>query len=363
MTIANISAVGVRIPFAEDFPVSYEPEQATHHVFVRVRTDDGLTGYGEGTALPWFTGDVAAGLESVVRDLVGPTVAGRSLEAAMSKLRTFQDSFPGAYGAMAAVEMALLDIRGKRLGAPLYELLGTKVHESVPVVAVIPALTPVDAASRAREFVEEGYDRFKVKADGDLSADVDRINAVLEEIPQGGSLRVDANTGWETYPTAARVLDGVTDLDRLEYVEQPVGVDRVDHMERLWFDYDVPVYADESVSDVSAVERHGSAGQIAGCHLKLAKSGSLVALAEMASSARDHGMDVSVVSAFGTSLEATANLHLASVVENTSAGVEICTDLLAENHGTPTLVQAPELPVPTSPGVGVELDDSLFQTG
>lgn len=360
MMIAQLDAAGVHIPFAQDFPVSYETERTTHHVFVRIRTDDGRTGYGEGTALPWFTGDVADGLEEVVRDFLAPALEGTTLEEATSELRRYQDSFPGTYGALAAVETALLDLRAKRLNVPLFELLGTRVRDSVPVVAVIPALAPDLAAARARDHVEAGYERLKIKADGDVATDVERINAVIDELPPGGTVRVDANTSWKSYPTAARALEGIVDLDRLEYLEQPVGVDRVTHMERLWADYRVPVFADESVSDTGDVERHGSCGRIAGCHLKLAKSGSLLTLAEMAARARDHDMTVSVVSAFGTSLEATANLHLAAVVENTSAGVEICTDLLAEDYGTPLLKQAPELPIPTDPGVGVELDDAVF---
>lgn len=360
MTIIDTDAVGVEIPFAEDFPVNYGTERHTHHVFVRLEAEDGHTGYGEGTALPWFTGDVTAGLEAVARDWLLPAVEGCSLQEAFNEVTTFRDSFPGAFGAMAAVEMALLDLQGKRLGVPLSELLGSRSRDTIPIVSVLPAHAPDVTAEKASRAVEEGYAHLKVKAEGDVETDVERINAVLAELPAEGTLRVDANTAWGTYPTAARALEAIEDPSRIEYVEQPVGVDRLDHMERLWADFRIPVFADESVNGTSDVERYGREAQIAGCHLKLAKSGSLKELATMADRGRAHGMTASVVSAFGTALEATANLHLAAVVDNLSEGVEICTNLLAPVDGTPTMPHKPELRVPDDPGIGVDVDDDLF---
>lgn len=358
MHITNADATGVRIPFADDFPVTYGVEAATHHVFVRIETDSSLTGFGEGTALPWFTGDVTAGIEEVARDWILPEITGRSIEDAFSELERFQDVFPGAFAATAAVEMALLDLKAKRAELPLYELLGTKRRTRIPVVNVLPALEPETTAERAREAVADGYDRLKVKASGEIDTDVDRINAVLQELPADGTLRIDANTAWETYSTAAQVIERIADPGRIEYLEQPVGKSRVDHMERLTEEFGILVYADESVNDTGDLERYGP--QISGCHLKLAKSGSLLELRTMAERARAHDADVSVVSAFGASLEATANLHLAAVVDNLSMGVEICTDLLGETYGTPTLVQQPELKVPETVGIGITLEDGLF---
>lgn len=359
MHITRADTVGVRVPFADDFPVNYGVEDVTHHVFVRIETDAGLTGYGEGTALPWFTGDVTAGIEEVARDWLLPEIVDRPIEEAFSELERFQETFPGAFAATAAVEIALLDLRAKRADVPLYELLGVKRREAVSVVNVLPALESDVTAERARAAVDEGYDRLKVKANGEIDTDVARINAVLRELPADGTLRVDANTAWGTYSTAARVIDQISDPERIEYLEQPVAKSRVDHMERLDEEFGIPIYADESVNDTADVERYGS--QISGCHLKLAKSGSLTELRTMAERARAHDADVSVVSAFGTSLEATANLHLATIVDNLSAGVEICTGLLGESHGSPALEQAPELTIPEAAGVGVELEDALFR--
>lgn len=360
MGISQIDAVGMKIPFSENFPLNYGTEQATHHIFVRVKTDTGGVGYGEGTALPWFTGDVAPGLEEIARDWIAPSIMNDSLDDAFVQLRQFQDTFPGAYGAMAAVEMALLDLKAKRFDVPVHELLGAKLRDSIPIVSVLPAHDTDTTARKATEEVEKGYRHLKIKANGNTKTDIERIEAVLEVLPERGTLRIDANTAWKTYPTAAKVLSEINEEEKIEYVEQPVAVNRVDHMRRLWEEFGIPIYADESVNGIADVERYGNNAQISGCHLKLAKSGSLLTLATMAERAKKYDMTVSVVSAFGTSLEATANLHLASVVGNLSQGVEICTDLLADSYGSPALEQAPKLSVPTKPGIGVTIDDTVF---
>lgn len=358
MQITQLSVVSRRIPFDEAFPVSYESHSGTDHVFVRLETDAGLVGDGEGTALPWFTGDVAEGLGAVVAQYLEPRVVGESVPAALESVRKFTASFPGAPGASAAVEMALLDLRGQALGVPVSDLLGHRVRDSVPVTHVIPAVTPEMAAEQVRSFGAEGFRSFKVKATGDVANDVARIDAATEALPDDAVLRVDANTGWERYGRAKEVVDSLAHPERLEYLEQPVATHRVGEMRRLWETTGIPVFADESFGDPGAVTDHPDA--VAGFHLKLAKSGSLTALREMQQRGERNGMTVSVVSAFGSSLDGVANLHLAAVTPNLSAGCELCTGLLVDDPADPALPVDPEVSIPDGPGLGVSLSDDLF---
>lgn len=361
MEITAIDTVSRTIPFGDAFPVSYESHAGTEHLFVRVRTDTDHVGYGEGTALPWFTGDVGEGLEAVVDRYLASTVEGETLSAATATVREFIDEFPGAPGAKAAVEMALLDLSAKQAGVPLSTLLGSRIRESVPVTHVVPALSPSAAADRVADAAAQGFRSFKVKADGDVEGDVERIDAVTAALPDDGIVRVDANTGWRRYSRAKRVIDQLEQPDRIEYIEQPVATHRVDDMRRLWEATDIPVYADESFAGPDDVVEHPDA--VAGCHLKLAKAGSLERIVEMGRLASRREMRVSAVSAFGTSLDAAANLHVAAVLDNLSAGAELCTGLIEEDPTTPSLPVASEVEIPSRPGIGVELDDELFETG
>lgn len=361
MKITDVDVVGRDIPLADDFPVSYEDHLTTDHAFVRLHTDDGITGYGEGTALPWFTGETTRSMVAFLEDWLVPRIVGSTLNDAAQELATFGSDFPHNAGGKAAIELAILDLQGKRAGVPLWELLGVRHRETVPCVYPVPGLSP----SRAREVtetgIEAGYRRFKIKATGDISADVARIDAVLDELPADATARVDANTGWESYPKAKTAITAITDRSKIEYFEQPVAPDRPEDLLKLWEDTAIPVYADELVHVPSDVERIGREGIARGCHLKLAKTGSLRTMADMARTAHRHGLNATAVSAFGTSLEASAILHLAAVIPAIPLACELDPALLGEDPTDDPLAVGPETPVPDDPGIGVSLDDSLFE--
>ncbi|EJN57596.1 mandelate racemase/muconate lactonizing enzyme family protein [Halogranum rubrum] len=361
MEITDVDVVGRDIPLADDFPVSYEDHLTTDHAFVRLHTDDGVTGYGEGTALPWFTGETTRSMVAFLDDWLVPRIEGATLDDAARELATFGSDFPHNAGGKAAVELAILDLQGKRAGVPLWELLGVRHRETVPCVYPVPGLSPERAREVTETGIEAGYRRFKIKATGDVSADVARIDAVLDQLPPDATARVDANTGWESYPKAKAAIGAISDRSKIEYFEQPVAPDRPEDLLKLWEDTGIPVYADELVHAPSDVELIGREGLTRGCHLKLAKTGSLRTMADMARTANRHRLNATAVSAFGTSLEASAILHLAAVVPAIPLACELDPALLAEDPTDEPLVVGPETPVPDGPGIGVELDDDLFE--
>lgn len=361
MELTRIDVVGRDIPLADAFPVSYEEHTTTDHVFVRVHTDGDLIGYGEGTALPWFTGETTASMVSFVEDWVAPRLEGESLAAARRAFAEFTQAFPGNPGGKAAVELALLDLGGKRAGRPVWDLLGEPRREAVPCVYPVPGLPPEEARDVTDRGLAAGFERFKIKATGDVESDIARIDAVLERLPAGATARVDANTGWETYPKARRAVDAIAEPEKLEYLEQPVAADRPEDLRRLWYETGVPVYADEFVHGPRDVDRLGREGLTAGFHLKLAKTGSLREMARMAVAGADYGLKAVAVSAFGTSLEATAVLHLAAVIPAIPLACELDPALIAEDPTTDPLDVQPETPVPDRPGIGVDLEDDVFE--
>jgi len=358
--ITSVDVVGRDIPLADDFPVSYEDHQTTDHVFVRLTTTADLVGYGEGTALPWFTGETTDSMVSFVRDWLAPRIEGMSLAEAAREMASFGAEFPANPGAKAAVDLGLLDLQGKQAGVPVSGLLGVRHRETIPCVYPVPGLSPARAREVTDTGIDAGFRRFKIKATGDIDADVERINAVLDRLPEDATARIDANTGWESYPNAKRAATAIEDTGKVEYFEQPVAADRPRDLQKLWENTGIPVYADEFVHDLSDVERLGRDNLARGCHLKLAKTGSLRTMAHMAQTAGHHGLNAVAVSAFGTSLEAAAILHLAAVIPSIPLACEVEPTLIAEDPTTSHVTIEPETAVPEGPGLGVNLDDGLF---
>jgi len=360
MHISNVQAIGKRIPFADAFPVSYEDHTETEHAFVRIETDQGLVGYGEGTALPWFTGETTTGMVGTIENWIAPKIRNKPIGEAIASFETFVSQFPENPGAKAAVELALLDLRGKQIGAPVRDLLGPTVRSELPLVYPIPGVSSERAAELLEVGLERGFSRFKIKATGDIDSDVSRIQTILGELPEGSTARVDANTGWRNYTTTMKVLSRIGRADRLEYLEQPTTADRPKDLKRIWEESGIETYADEFVHSTTDIVTLGEQGLTAGCHLKIAKTGSLTRMSMMARLANEYDLAVTPVSALGTSLESTAICHLAATVPKLSSACELDPGLLDEDPVINPLPIEPTVSIPDGPGLGIELDDKLF---
>lgn len=360
-TITDVDVAAYPISLANEFPVTYEAHTETEHVFVRLRTDDGFTAYGEGTALPWFTGECTETMAATVERWFAPRLLEKDLAEACAAFEDVRHEFPGNPGAKAAIDLALWDLRGKAAGVPVSDLLGIRRRDEVPVVTTIPGLEAGAASAMAQERAEAGFIRFKVKATGEIEADVERIEAVLAAIPSDATLRIDPNTSWQNYPMARAAIESIENVDQIEYLEQPVAPERLGDLAAIWAETGIPVYADEAIHGPADIERIGTDQLAAGCHFKLAKSGSLGDQAEMTNAAARHGLAVTVVSAFGTSLNVAANLHLASVVPDLSSGCEFGASYLTEDPTDPQLGRDPVMRPPDDPGLGVSVADEVFE--
>src|SRR4051794_18598976 len=115
-------------------------------VLVRVRCDDGTEGIGEATGGPGWSGETQAISLVVIRDLLSPAVVGLDpahIERVLGHMAGAVRHHPFA---KAAIEMACFDIVGKRAGLPVYQLLGGKFRDEIPIRFVVTATEPERAA-------------------------------------------------------------------------------------------------------------------------------------------------------------------------------------------------------------------------
>jgi len=216
-----------------------------HYVFVQVDTDEGLTGWGEVTTYPGLVANraVAAMVREVRDTLVGQDPS--QIEMIWHKLfRLF--TYMGTRGATTAlisgIDIALWDIRGQALGQPIYELLGGKVRETVPLyVHFAYVQTPEEMAFYAKGQVDLGAKGLKtdpflaagrargilnnnVYINGELDPateqlGVDMIAAVREAIGPQVELLIDAH-GLYNVPTAIRLAHRLAPYN-IHWFEEP----------------------------------------------------------------------------------------------------------------------------------------------
>src|SRR5215211_2941652 len=129
MRIARVDAVPLDARLKTPFRFGNVVRTTSSNVLVRITTEDGLVGYGEACPVPQLTAETQESVVALVEQRVAPALLGqdaRQFRALLSKLPLFQATFT-----RAAIDMALLDLVGKALNIPAYELLGGRFRAAI----------------------------------------------------------------------------------------------------------------------------------------------------------------------------------------------------------------------------------------
>ncbi|PYP99561.1 MAG: dipeptide epimerase, partial [Acidobacteria bacterium] len=246
----------------------------------------------------------------------------------------------GQSAAEAAVDMALHDLAGLRLQAPLYEVLGIDPRPTPETSFTIGLDTPEVVIQKVKE--ASAYPVLKVKMGSDRDREV--LTAVRDTTRQ--RIRVDANEGW-TPEAALERLEWLATIG-VELVEQPLPADRIEETRALRRHSPIPFYADEGVHRAADIPR--LAGAFDGINIKLMKCGGIAEALRMIAVARAHGMKIMLGCMIESSLAITAAAHLSPLVDT----ADLDGNLLVQNdpfEGA-TVVEG-RLVLPDRPGLGV----------
>jgi L-alanine-DL-glutamate epimerase-like enolase superfamily enzyme len=264
---------------------------------------DGITGWGEASPAHYY-GENRALVEAALATW-GPHLGDDpfALDAIEQRLDLLLD---GQRAARAALESALHDWIGKRVGTPVWKLMGLD-PSTVPASSVTLGMASGEEMERKLATVKD-FPIIKVKLG--RPEDVENLRLIRRNFT--GRLRVDANTAW-TPADAVRVLRSIESLD-IELVEQPVPRHDVDGLGWVRDRVGIPVFADESVHDPEDVPR--LAGRVDGVNLKLMKAGGIRRMHRTLVAARAHGLQVMLGSMVESSLALSAAAQLAPLADH-----------------------------------------------
>ena len=366
MKIARLETIPVDVPIDPNLAIrgSIGTHSVSPFLLVKVHTDEGITGLGEVSATPRWSGEDRVTAAHFIADMIAPQLVGENpldLERLSQRLRRAVAANPFT---KAAVEMALWDILGKAAGLPLYRLLGGPVREFVPTKWSISGCEPARAAEIARWAVDQGFRAMKVKVGLDPEEDVARVRAVREAVGPKVRLGVDANGGWNPW-TASDMIERLRDFD-ICFVEQPVPPADVAWMARVRRATNIPVIADESVwtaQDALAVAQASAADAIS---IYTGKSGGIAPARKIAAVTEAAGLGATIGSNLELGVGTAAMIHVAMATPGITAEDFPCdiigplfyeSDLLAER----LQIAGGEARPPERPGLGVELDEHLVE--
>jgi len=309
MKITALDCFGYDLNYAHGEYVMSGSRAATTEVgtLVRLRTDEGLEGWGEITPLgnrylPTHWAEVRAALHTLAPELIGldPT----NLSAVR---RVLDHALLGGGYAKAAIDVACWDLLGKAAGLPISALLGGVLQDDFPLYEAVPLRSPEQMAEFVVERQEAGIHRFQLKVGNDPHDDAARTRAVVDVAERESLIVADSNGGWNL--RAAQIA--LKEMAGLPvFIEQPCRetADCIFVMKHS----DLPLVLDESILTSDDVFRAKYDAGAVSINIKISRVGGLTAAARMRDLMQELDMMVSVEDAWGGDIVTAAVSHLAA---------------------------------------------------
>jgi D-galactarolactone cycloisomerase len=375
--IVGVSAHCLTSPLETPFAFSQGWVRSRGACLVEVRTDDGLTGWGEALCQGLQPPQIAAAaIESALKPLlIGADPA--QIEPLWHRMY-MQTRDYGMKGAMIAaisgVDIALWDLAGKRLGQPVWRLLGGAYRERVQIYATgFYRVTGQGEAPRladeARQRAAEGFRFLKIKLGFGVADDIAVMQAVARAIEGLGlRLMIDTNHAYGV-ADAVRLGRALAPYD-LRWYEEPVAAEDLAGYRELRAKLDVPVAGGENEFTVFGFRQLFEARAVDIAQPDVCATGGLTACRHIAALALAHGVQVNP-HVWGSAVGQVASLHLIGALPLANPSLfadEPVFEYDCSAHPfREQLVDRPLrhnggwLDLPTAPGLGIEVDRGALE--
>lgn len=336
----DLSYEPLELRLHEPFTIARGTQLGAQNVRVTL-SQDGATGIGEAAPDEYY-GELQATVIAFL-NAFAPRLSEQPAAVPLHTLHQLMDETAQLNpAARAAVDMAAYDLLGKRLGAPVYELLGLNRDHTPRTSYTIGIDEPEVMARKAVQ--AEAYPILKVKVGA--SRDRENLTAIRDKRPDA-VIRVDANSAWTAKEAVARIAE-LEEFD-LEFVEQPVDGRDLEGLGYVRRAAKLPIIADESCivpADVPRVAPH-----VDGINIKLMKCGGIYPALQMIHLARAHHLSVMMGCMIESSIAITAAAHLSPLLDY----ADLDANLLIDHdpyHGV--TVRDGRLCLPSGPGLGLQ---------
>lgn len=279
------------------FRVAHGASDQRYNVLVYL--DDGV---GEAAAVPYY-GETQQGIIDYLESVPDLGEDLYDIDAILSRRPA------GSRAARSGIDEALHDLWGKKLGQPLYKLLGLNPNKLPLTSFTIAIAEPHVMAEQARA---SGYPLLKVKLGSEKDEEI--VAAICKAT--NARLRVDANAGWSR-ERALQIIPHIAAYG-VEFIEQPLAVDDVEGF--FWLKeklraqgVNVPIFADETAKTSHDVAK--LAGAIDGVVVKTMKSEGIREALRTIHTARAHSMQIMLSCMVESSVGVTAAAHLAPLCD------------------------------------------------
>lgn len=319
--------------------------------FVKVYTDEGITGLGEGSGWPRV-------VETAINDLK-PIVIGEDpmnieriwQKMLVSTMGAGMTGTPGS-GSMNAIDMALWDIKGKALNTPVWNLLGGKVRDRIRAYG--HAKTP----ERALELKERGLTAVKT---GGVHRTVEKVDAIRKAVGDEMDIMVDAHgPPWFTTKDAI-VIGKALEPYKLLFYEDPVPPDNIEALQRVQDNVDIPIAAGERHSHIWGVRQLIEREIVDVVQPDTGRIGGISQMMKIAAMAEAHYITVAPHSGSLGPVAEYAAIHVLAAIPNALILERVHDDVPVRYDVTLPHIETIDghIEVPDRPGLGVDIDEDV----
>jgi L-alanine-DL-glutamate epimerase-like enolase superfamily enzyme len=358
MLISALRVTPLRLPLKTPYIWSQGVEEAFTVNLIEIEGQDGTIGYGETTTAPDADAQAMI-LRKLARHFIGQPVgdfARCAQEAYRANFLTFGGNMPRYFNQLrAGLEMAALDLQGKVLGVPVWDLLGGAVRCDVGYFYFLQGEDVAALAADARHAVAKGEPVIYLKVGVSEAHDRAAVQAVRAAIGDA-RLRLDANEAWDV-ATSLRMIEAFRPYG-VDYIEQPTPSASQAALAQVAARSPIAIGADQSVFTLQEVHTAATVHRADMIAVGPREIGGLRPMMKAAAVAEAAGLNICIHSSMTTGITTCAEHHLGRAIPNLDDGNQIMWQLLAED-----IVAAPaltpirgRLALEGKPGLGVDLD-------
>jgi len=355
MLITQIEVYQFPVKLKKPFVISLGSFEYAENVVVVIRTDEGLSGFGECSPFMPINGE---SMETcyVVANYLAKSLIGKDPLNIEACSETMDRTIFANSSIKSAFDIALYDIAAQQAGLPLYAFLGGKNNKILKTDYTVSLNEPAQMVADALEIKERGFQVIKVKLGDDSDKDIQRIQAIREQIGSDIPLRLDANQGWNV-DSAIYVLTELAGYN-IQFCEEPIP--RWNYMElpRISKASPVMVMADESCCDHHDAKRLIDLDAAPSFNIKLGKSSGIFKAQKIINLAEKANLQLQIGGFLESRIGFTASAHLALTSDNVrfcdfDTPMMFCEDPVSGGiqYGLNGLVTVPE-----TPGLGASID-------
>lgn len=359
MQISKIEIYKYSIPMLP-FTIATGTMHFAQNLFIRIHTDQGITGVGECSAFPMIAGETQATCYEMAKDfaVLWKEKDPLEIEKRMQELDLFT---AGNYTVKSAFDMALFDIAAQNAQMPLYRFLGGQ-NKKIETDLTIGIDSPESMTATAIEYLKKGVQIIKVKLGKNVSDDIQRIQKIRAAIGNQIKIRIDANQGW-SFDDAVIALTSLAKY-QIEFCEQPMRKWNDALLPALMAISPIPIMADESVFTHHDAKRLIVQNACTYINIKFAKSGGILEATKINEVATEHGIKCMLGGMLESRIAITANMHFALANPNIQFyDLDTC---LIGHQVDPVIggvvYKGMELSISDTPGIGADVDNAFLKS-